>query len=51
MDDWRDNKYGLESEYSALNDAEDWKFGLSVVAVVVAFLAAAGGLAWWLLSL
>lgn len=51
MGDWRNNKYGRESDYSNLNDMEDWKYGLSILAVAVVFLSAVGGLAWWLLTL
>lgn len=52
MGDWKNNKYGLESEYSALHDAEDWKFGIvgwCVILVLVGAIAAlVVGIAGWI---
>lgn len=48
--DWRDNKYGLESAYSALNESDDFWFSLKgwlLIAAVVVLLVLAG---WWLLA-
>lgn len=48
--DWRDNKFGLESAYSALNESEDFWFSLKgwlLILLVVALVLVAG---WWLLT-
>lgn len=49
--DWRDNKFGRESDYSALNESEDWKFTSVSFAVFALFAVCVIGLAVWLLGL
>lgn len=50
MKNWRDNKYGLEAGYSALNEAEDFKFGVKGWGLILVALACVGALLWWLLT-
>ncbi len=46
MNDWKDNKYGREADYSTLHDAEDWKFGVVGWLVIVVLLGCAGLFLW-----
>lgn len=50
MSDWRDNKYGRDLEYSALNDAEDWGATLKALAFVLALLGSLALIVWGLLA-
>ncbi len=47
--DWKDNKYGLEAGYSALNESEDFRFGFGVWLLILVLLGCVGGLIWALL--
>lgn len=49
MEDWRKNKYGLESAYSALNESEDFKFGVGGCLLILFLLACIGWLVYALL--
>jgi len=51
MKDWRDNKYGLETEYSALRESEDFWMTVRILLIVAGLVGSAAGLLWWLLTL
>lgn len=50
MADWKDNKYGMEAGYSALNEAESFGWVAKAVLGILAVAALAAGLLWWLLA-
>lgn len=49
MDDWRDNKYGREVEYSALEEAEGCKFTSLLVLTFGGTAVCIAALLWALL--
>jgi len=46
MDDWKNNRFGRESDYSALDDVQDWAFSAGVVSVLLVAAGSAGLLLW-----
>lgn len=47
-EDWKDNKYGLEAGYSALNESEDFKYGWGGLLLLVLLIGCIGGAIWFL---
>ncbi len=46
MADWRDNKYGLEAGYSALNESESFKYVMGAVVLVLVIVGSVVGFFW-----
>lgn len=51
MKDWKDNKYGLEAGYSALNESESFWMVLRIWIPLLALVGCIVGVLWGLFTL